>query len=128
LPVCQACTRRTGALRKTYVSRNIGIVAISTNDADKYPDDAPEQLKAMAKDLELTFPVCYDESQETAKAYTAACTPDFSSSMPLNSWCTGGSWMIADRAMGSLSLVVIYAGQLMRCWRVNLLTPSRSLA
>lgn len=62
---------------KDYVSRNIGIVGISANDVNNYPDDAPEQLKVMATDLGLQFPICYDESQETAKAYTAACTPDF---------------------------------------------------
>ncbi|MCM8794871.1 MAG: thioredoxin family protein [Candidatus Omnitrophica bacterium] len=55
----------------------IGIVAISANDVANYPDDAPEKLKAMAKELKLAFPLCYDESQETAKAYSAACTPDF---------------------------------------------------
>ncbi len=64
-------------LGKDYVNRDVGIVAISANDVDKYPDDAPEQLKAMATELGLPFPVCYDESQEIAKAYTAACTPDF---------------------------------------------------
>lgn len=60
-----------------YVNRDVGIVAISSNDVNNYPDDAPEQLKAMAVEVGLTFPLCYDESQETAKAYTAACTPDF---------------------------------------------------
>lgn len=64
-------------LGKDYVNRDVGIVAISSNDAINYPDDAPEQLKAMAIELGLPFPVCYDESQETANAYTAACTPDF---------------------------------------------------
>jgi peroxiredoxin len=64
-------------LGKDYVNRDVGIVAISANDVDKHPDDAPEQLKSMATELGLPFPVCYDESQETAKAYTAACTPDF---------------------------------------------------
>ena len=64
-------------LGKDYVNREVEIVAISSNDANNYPDDAPEQLKAMAQELGLMFPVCYDESQETAKAYTAACTPDF---------------------------------------------------
>jgi thiol-disulfide isomerase/thioredoxin len=64
-------------LGKDYVSRDIGIVAISSNDVNNYPDDAPEQLKAIAQELDFTFPLCYDESQETAKAYTAACTPDF---------------------------------------------------
>lgn len=64
-------------LGKDYADRNVGIVAISANDAENYPDDAPEHLKTMAKDLGFTFPFCYDETQETAKAYTAACTPDF---------------------------------------------------
>lgn len=64
-------------LGKDYVNRDVGIVAISSNDVNKYPDDAPEQLKAIAQELGFTFPLCYDESQETAKAYTAACTPDF---------------------------------------------------
>lgn len=64
-------------LGKDYINRDLGIVAISANDVNKYPDDAPEQLKAIAQELGFTFPFCYDESQETAKAYTAACTPDF---------------------------------------------------
>ncbi len=62
---------------KDYANTDIGIVAISTNDAVNYPEDAPDKLKEMAEQLGFTFPFCYDESQETAKAYTAACTPDF---------------------------------------------------
>lgn len=62
---------------KDYASEEVGIVAISANDIIQYPDDAPDQLKAMAEQLGFTFPFCYDASQETAKAYTAACTPDF---------------------------------------------------
>lgn len=62
---------------KDYANTDIGIVAISTNDAANYPDDAPDKLKEMAQQLGFTFPFCYDESQEVAKAYTAACTPDF---------------------------------------------------
>ena len=60
-----------------YFTSDLGIVAISANDANNYPDDAPDSLKAMATELGLKFPLCYDETQETAKAYTAACTPDF---------------------------------------------------
>ncbi|NEQ65452.1 MAG: thioredoxin family protein [Symploca sp. SIO2D2] len=60
-----------------YGNSNLGIVAISANDAAKYPDDDFEHLQEMAQQLELTYPLCYDETQETAKAYTAACTPDF---------------------------------------------------
>jgi thiol-disulfide isomerase/thioredoxin len=54
-----------------------GIVAISANDAAHYPDDAPGMLKEMAVELGFTFPFCYDERQDTARAYAAACTPDF---------------------------------------------------
>lgn len=60
-----------------YQTRNLGIVAISANDAEHYPDDAPDRLKEMARELRFTFPLCYDASQAVAKAYTAACTPDF---------------------------------------------------
>jgi peroxiredoxin len=58
-------------------SERVGIVAISSNDATKYPDDAPESLREMAMELNFRFPFCYDETQEVAKSYTAACTPDF---------------------------------------------------
>ncbi|MFP4123479.1 thioredoxin family protein [Coleofasciculus sp.] len=64
-------------LGRDYQDADLGIVAISANDAATHPDDAPEKLKEMAQELGLTFPLCYDETQETAKAYTAACTPDF---------------------------------------------------
>ena len=53
------------------------MVAISANNVATHPDDAPEKLKEMAQELSFIFPFCYDESQEIAKAYTAACTPDF---------------------------------------------------
>ena len=62
---------------KEYVDKGLGIVAISSNDIIKHPDDAPEKMKEMAATLGFNFPFCYDESQEVAKAYTAACTPDF---------------------------------------------------
>ena len=60
-----------------YQNTGLNIVAISANDIDKYPADAPERLAEMAERLKFTFPVCCDESQAVAKAYTAACTPDF---------------------------------------------------
>ncbi|MBD2143746.1 MAG: thioredoxin family protein [Sphaerospermopsis kisseleviana] len=64
-------------LGKDYFNSNLGIVAISANDAQNYPNDAPESLKEMSTELGFKFPFCYDETQETAQAYTAACTPDF---------------------------------------------------
>ncbi|MBN1556933.1 MAG: thioredoxin family protein [Lentisphaerae bacterium] len=64
-------------LGRDYADKDIGIVAISSNDAASFPDDRPESLKQMAESLCFTFPLCYDETQEIAKTYTAACTPDF---------------------------------------------------
>ena len=64
-------------LASDYIDSEIGIVAISANDVDNYPDDAPDNLAAMAGELGFGFPYLYDESQETAKAFSAACTPDF---------------------------------------------------
>ena len=62
---------------RDYASRDIGIVAISSNDAAAYPDDAPQSLAAQARDVGFSFPYLYDESQDLARAYDAACTPDF---------------------------------------------------
>ena len=62
---------------KDYADKNVGIVAISANDASEYPEDRPDSLKEMALSLGFPFPFCYDETQETARAYSAACTPDF---------------------------------------------------
>src|SRR4029077_17643533 len=56
--------------------KDAGIVAISSNDADNYPDDSPKELAKFAKAEGFLFPLLYDESQDVAKAYTAACTPD----------------------------------------------------
>ena len=62
-------------LAKDYQGKSVGIVGISSNDARRYPDDAPDKLAELSR--ELGVPVLYDESQSVAKAYRAACTPDF---------------------------------------------------
>jgi len=64
-------------IAKQYQDSKIGFVAISSNDAAAYPDDAPEGLKKQAEEFEFAFPYLYDESQEAAKAYDAVCTPEF---------------------------------------------------
>ncbi|MBN2674636.1 MAG: thioredoxin family protein [Deltaproteobacteria bacterium] len=76
-PFVKHVLKGLSALGKDYESANIGIVAVSSNDIDNYPDDAPELLKQMAIENDFRFPVCFDETQQTATAYTAACTPDF---------------------------------------------------
>lgn len=60
-----------------YAGADVAIVGISANDAVTYPDDAPERLGAVARERGYNFPVLFDDTQEVAKAYTAACTPDF---------------------------------------------------
>jgi peroxiredoxin len=60
-----------------YASSKLGLVGISSNDPTHYPEDAPEQLKEMAQRLHFRFPFCFDDTQDVAKAYKAACTPDF---------------------------------------------------
>ncbi|MHC4941876.1 MAG: thioredoxin family protein [Planctomycetota bacterium] len=62
---------------KDYGGRGVGIVAINANDTEGYPQDAPPLLASMAKELGFDFPFCHDETQEVAKKYHAACTPDF---------------------------------------------------
>jgi peroxiredoxin len=62
---------------KDYATEGLGMVGISPNDIEKYPDDAPEHLKALAHAEGFNFPLCCDPSQVVAKVYTAACTPDF---------------------------------------------------
>lgn len=64
-------------LAKDYQSKGVAFVAISSNDVENYPQDGPEKMKKLAADVGYTFPYLYDESQEIAKAYDAACTPDF---------------------------------------------------
>lgn len=64
-------------LAKDYQPKGIAFVAISSNDITNYPEDAPDKMRENAKRLGFTFPYLYDETQEVAKAYAAACTPDF---------------------------------------------------
>jgi peroxiredoxin len=76
-PYVQHVKHELARIGKDYSQKGLGIVAISSNDAKKYPEDAPESLKEMAQECGFIFPLCYDETQEVARAYHAACTPDF---------------------------------------------------
>lgn len=64
-------------LGRDFADSEVGIVAISSNDVDAYPEDRPESLAEEARGAGYVFPYLFDESQAVAKAYTAACTPDF---------------------------------------------------
>ena len=65
------------SLANDYMKQGFGFVAISSNDVENYPDDSPELMKKTAEEQGFNFPYLYDESQDVAKAYDAACTPDF---------------------------------------------------
>ena len=81
--ICQHCPfvkhvqSQLAQLGQDYLDQNLGIVAISANDVSTHPSDSPENLKIMAEKEGFNFPFCYDETQAVAKAYKAACTPDF---------------------------------------------------
>jgi peroxiredoxin len=80
--ICNHCPYvkhiREGLARfaRDYQAKGVAIVAISSNDAANYPDDSPAKMAEEVKSAGYTFPYLYDETQEVAKAYRAACTPD----------------------------------------------------
>lgn len=76
-PFVKHVNHELSQLAKDYISKGINCIAISSNDADNYPEDAPQLMKVNAIDNDFIFPYLYDETQEVAKAYDAACTPDF---------------------------------------------------
>jgi thiol-disulfide isomerase/thioredoxin len=65
------------SLAKEYQTKGVSVIAINANDVENYPDDSPEKMKEVAEQWAYPFPYLYDESQAVAKAYQAACTPDF---------------------------------------------------
>ena len=65
------------ALGRDYLARNVSIVAINSNDVETHPGDSPGKMKAESEAWGYTFPYVFDEDQSVAKAYRAACTPDF---------------------------------------------------
>ena len=64
-------------LAADYQPRGVGFAAISSNDVTRYPEDGPAEMVEVARQQGYTFPYLYDESQDVARAYSAACTPDF---------------------------------------------------
>lgn len=81
--VCNHCpfvvmlAEEFGRFAKRCKEAGIGVVAVSSNDIENYPQDAPNKMAEFAKESGWGFPYLFDESQEVAKAYGAACTPDF---------------------------------------------------
>jgi peroxiredoxin len=76
-PFVKHIREELASIGREYASRGVGVVAISSNDVDNYPDDSPAKMGEEASEAGYTFPYLYDATQEVAKAYRAACTPDF---------------------------------------------------
>jgi peroxiredoxin len=76
-PYVKHIQSKLAEVAKEYQAKGVGVVGINSNDVANYPDDRPEKMAEEIKQVGYTFPYLYDESQEVAKAYRAACTPDF---------------------------------------------------
>jgi len=81
--ICNHCPYVVSALdeiifeAKELIKNDVAVIAISSNDVSTHPDDSFENMQALSVDKKLPFPYLYDETQEVAKTYDAACTPDF---------------------------------------------------
>lgn len=75
-PFVKHIQARLAEVANEYLERGVGVVAICSNDASTHPDDGPDGLREMAVELGFRFPYLHDESQDVARAYVAACTPD----------------------------------------------------
>jgi len=76
-PYVQHVLPEVTRLTAEYQPRGIGVIAVNSNDLGEYPQDGPEHMKALAEQEGWRFPFAFDETQEVAKAFGAACTPDF---------------------------------------------------
>ena len=76
-PYVQHVKRELAKIGRDYLHKGLAMVAISSNDAKNYPEDASNSLKELAEIEKFKFPLCYDETQSVAKKYSATCTPDF---------------------------------------------------
>ena len=76
-PFVQHIQRGLAQMAKEYQAKGVAVVGINSNDVERFPDDRPEMMAKQAKTAGLDFPYLYDKTQEAAKAYRAACTPDF---------------------------------------------------
>ncbi|MCP4886982.1 MAG: thioredoxin family protein [Planctomycetaceae bacterium] len=76
-PFVKHITDQLKSLTDEYLAKDVAVVAISSNDAEKYPDDSPQAMAVEKQRCGYNFPYLYDEDQSVAIAYAAACTPDF---------------------------------------------------
>ncbi|MCS7089186.1 MAG: thioredoxin family protein [Verrucomicrobiota bacterium] len=76
-PYVKHIRNNLAALAREYQAKGVAVIGINSNDVQRYPDDSPERMKEEVQTAGYTFPYLFDETQDVAKAYRAACTPDF---------------------------------------------------
>lgn len=76
-PFVQHIIKKVVEVAKYYQKKRVAFIAINSNEIINYPEDSPEKMRQNAENLHFTFPYLFDETQEIARAYNAACTPDF---------------------------------------------------
>lgn len=76
-PFVKLIAAQLAVVGEEFQQKGVGFIAINSNDVANYPDDSPEKMAEFVREYGIHFPYLYDESQEIAKAYRAACTPDF---------------------------------------------------
>jgi peroxiredoxin len=111
-----------------YLQRGVAVVGINSNDIQTYADDSPEKMAEQARTVGFDFPYLLDESQEVAKAYGAACTPDFFLFDRDGKLAYRGQYDDSRPATTSPSPAPIFAPRWMRCSEANLYPPTRNPA
>jgi peroxiredoxin len=76
-PFVKHVREKLAEITRAYRDKGLGVVGINSNDVSSYPDDSPAKMKREVAAVHYTFPYLFDQTQEVAKAYRAACTPDF---------------------------------------------------
>lgn len=94
-----------------YQQKGIEVVAINSNDYKEYPDDSPEKMAQLAEQMDFSFPYLVDDTQAVARAYKAACTPDFFFMMHRNGWFIVGSMTQRGLIQQKRLPVKIWTGQ-----------------
>ena len=115
-PYVQHVKHELARLGKDYAGRPLAIVAISSNYVVQYPEDKPEHLRAMAMELDLNYPICYDETQEVAKRMTPHARRTSSCMTNSGGWSIAASWMARGRAMTCQSPAQICGRRSTQCW------------
>lgn len=106
-------------LANDYMPKGVSFIAISSNDPVQYPEDAPDKMREEALRVGYPFPYLFDETQDVARAYGAACTPTPLSSTATCAWFTVVNWMTPARTVAWKQPQPMCVQRLMPFWQVS---------